>query len=158
EATVPDLERIAEPVDLFEQDLPSIELLYRPDDDSPIVGPNVDDVERQWRPTRQAAPLADRVPSEAGVFADLVARRRENRAWAECRSIGGQMSLEHADIVVVRDETDLDRFGLVRGFEPERAGDCTRLRLGELAHRRPHPGWHRSGNAPEEIALVLRSV
>src|SRR6267143_117554 len=92
------------------------------------------------------------------MFADHLTARGDERSGYQRRRIGGKMLLEHRHVVVVRDETDLDRFLLIRSHQSQPPGDRASLLLGEIAHRRQHAVHHRAIDPPQEVRLILLAV
>ena len=84
-------------------------------DDFARRGMDRDDVHRLVESAGQPLPLADRVARETTVLTDDIATRCNECARREGRCIGGKMLLEDRHVIVVGDETDLDRFFLVCG-------------------------------------------
>src|SRR6266704_1572350 len=117
-----------------------------------------DHVHRLTESAGEAAALSDGVAREAGVHAHDLAAGRDERAGHERGGVHREMALEDADVVVIGDEADLDRFGLVGRDEPEPPGDRAGLALGERSHGREHARHDRAVDAPQEIRLVLLRV
>ena len=92
------------------------------------------------------------------VLAHHIATRQHERAGRERRGVGRQVALEHADVVVVGDEADFYRLGLVGRDEPEPAGHDARLPLGELSHGRAQPRHDGTVDPPQKVRLVLLRV
>src|SRR5205823_14972100 len=108
-------------------------LVARADHDFARLGADGDHVHRTSEAPGELPPLTDRIAREAMVLAYHDATHRDERAGRERGSVGRQVALEHADVVVVRDEADFYRLGLVGRDEPELSGHGTRFPLGELA-------------------------
>src|SRR5262245_13435501 len=155
---VPDCQRIREPVELLQEHTMAIELGSRADDDLAAVRANPDHEPRLPCTTREAAALADGVAGIPTVLTDDLAAGRDQGTRRQRRCARRQTPLEHADIVVVRHEADLNRFRLVGRHQPELPCQGPGLGLGDLAYGCQHAGHDAPIHAPEEVALVLGGV
>src|SRR5437667_2597162 len=155
---IPRRQRIGEPVELRERHGVAEQLVPRADHDFARLRADRDHVHRLAEPAGEAATLPDGIAREARVLPHHVAAGRHQRPRRERRRVGGQMTLEHAHIVIIRDEADLHRLDLFGGDEAEAPGDGSRLALGQVADGRQHPRYHAPVDAPEEVGLVFPGI
>src|SRR5437899_2820133 len=155
---IPRRQRVGEPVELRERHAVAEQLVPRADHDFARLGTDRDHVHRLAEPAGQTATLPDGIAREARMLPHHGAAGRHQRPRRERRRVGGQMTLEHAHIVIIRDEADLHRLDLFGGDEAEAPGDGSRLALGQVADGRQHPRHHAPVDAPEEVGLVFPGI
>src|SRR5438552_1277345 len=155
---IPRPQRVGEPVELRERHGVAEQFVPRADHDFARLGTDRDHVHRLAEPAGEAATLPDGIAREARVLPHHVAAGRHQRPRRERRRVGRQMTLEHAHIVIIRDEADLHRLDLLGGHETEPPGDGSRLALGQIADGRQHPRHHAPVDAPEEVRLVFPGI
>ncbi len=125
------------------------------DDDRAVVGPDLHDVHRLGEAPGQPLPLADGEVGVALVAADLLTVLEQEGPRRERRVVLAQVPPEHAPVVVVGDEADLERLGLVGGAQLELAGHPADLVLPDLAHGEHQPLDGLRRDRPQEVGLVL---
>src|SRR5437762_3370247 len=143
--------RLGEPVHFAERHGVAEQLVPGADHDLARLGSYRHHVHRLAESAGEPATLPDGIAREARVLPHHRAAGGPERPRSEGGRVGGQMTLEHAHVVIVGDEADLHGLHLVGGHEAEPAGDVPRLALAERPDGGEHPGDHGPVDAPEEV-------